>query len=236
MVWIVLMKERPMNKLARTAHACIVALICWGLLGGVCFAGRSGDLEYWQTQGASVDINKDFAFTVSQELRFGRHNGNPYLYNVDLGIVYKGLAEWLDLGFNFKKEYEQDSSGEFRNENRPNLNITVKGKLFELPVSNRSRLAWRDFETKEEVWRYRNRSTAKLPFRLTKLNLQPYVAEEWFVNIGDDNINQNRLFSGFSWMLTKNISGNVHYLWKTSKISGGWRDTNVIGTQFKILF
>ncbi len=230
------MKEGRMNKLAGNSRAFIVALICWGLLGGVCFASRIGNMEYWQTQGFNVDINKDFAFTVSQELRFGRHEGSLYLHNVDLGIVYKGLAEWLDLGFNFKKEYEKDSSGKFRHENRPNLNITVKGKLFDLPFSNRSRLAWRDFETKEEVWRYRNKSTVKLPLKLTKLDLQPYVAEEWFVNLGEDNINQNRLYSGFSCKLAKNLSGNIFYLWKTSKTPGGWLNTNVIGTQFKFLF
>jgi len=216
-----------MNKLVGHSRAFIVALICWGLLDGICFASRNGDLEYWQTHVFSADINKDFTFTVSQELRFGRDNGNPYLHNVDLGIVYKSLAEWLDLGLNFKKEYEKDSSGKFRHENRPNLNITVKGKLFDLPFSNRSRLAWRDFETKEEVWRYRNKSTIKLPFKLTKLNLQPYVAEEWFVNLGENNINQN---------LAKNINGNIFYMWKTSKTSGGWINTNVIGTQFKFLF
>lgn len=225
-----------MTRLSKITVLVLITLICCGFLDGVCFASRSGDLEYWQTYNVSVDINKDFAFTVTEELRFGRHNGNPYLHNVDLGIVYKGLTEWLDLGFNFKKEYEKDSSGKFRHENRPHLNITVRGKLFDLPASNRSRLEWRDFENKEEVWRYRNKMTVKLPIKLTKLNLQPYVAEEWFVNLGDDNINQNRLFSGISFKLSKNINGSVYYLWKTSKISGGWRDTNVIGTQFKFLF
>ena len=222
--------------MAKTTSYFLAALLCWGFFDGVCSASRSGDLEYWQTQSVSVDIDKDFAFTVSEEVRFGRHNGNPYLHNIDLGIVYKSLADWLDLGFNFKKEYQKDSSGKFRHENRPHLNITVKGKLFDLPFSNRSRFEWRDFEIKEEVWRYRNKSTIKLPLKLTKLNLQPYIAEEWFVNLWDDNINQNRLYSGFSRELTKNISGSVFYMWKTSKISGGWRDTNVIGTQFKILF
>jgi hypothetical protein len=230
------MKGELMNKFTGFAHAYVIVLIFWGLLSGVCFASRSGDLEYWHTHSVSVDINKDFVFTASEELRFGRHNGNPYLHNVDLGIAYKGLADWLDLGFNFKKEYEKDSSGKFRHENRPHLNITVKGKLFDLPTSNRSRLEWRDFETKEEVWRYRNRTTVKLPLKLTRLNLQPYVAEEWFVNLGEDNINQNRLFSGFSFKLSKDINGSIFYLWKTSKISGGWRDTNVIGTQFNFLF
>jgi hypothetical protein len=231
------MKKKLMTRLSKISVLVPAVLICYcGFLDGVCFASRSGHLEYWQTQSVSVDINKDFAFTVSEELRFGRHNGNPYLHNVDLGIVYKGLAEWLDIGFNFKKEYEQDSPGKLRHENRPNLNITVKGRLFDLSISNRSRLEWRDFEIKEEVWRYRNKSTVKLPLKLTKLNLQPYIAEEWFVNLGDDNINQHRLYSGFSCKIAKNINSSIYYAWKTSKISGGWRDTNIIGVQFKILF
>lgn len=230
------MEERPMTKLSKTTACFIVALIYWGFFDGVCFGSRSGNLEYWQTQSISLDINKDFAFTVSEQVRMGRHGGNPYFHNVDLALVYKSLADWLDIGFNFKKQYEKDSKGKFRQENRPNLNITVKGNLLNLDTSNRSRLEYRDREHKKEVFRFRNKTTIKFPFKLTKLNLQLYVAEEWFVNLGEDNINQNRLFSGFSCTLAKNIKGSIYYMWKTSKITGGWEDTNVIGIEFKFLF
>ncbi len=214
----------------------LAILICGGYPGSACFASRSGDLEYWQAHDFSFDLDKDVAFTVSQELRFGRSGSEPHLYNVDMGLVYSGLADWLALGFNFRKEYEKDSSGTFRHENRPHFNVTLKGSLFDIPTSNRSRIEWRDFQNKKEQWRFRNKTTIKLPFKFTKFNLQPYIAEEIFIKVGEDNINQNRLSSGFSCKLTENISASVFYMWKTSKITGGWRDTNVIGTQFKFLF
>jgi hypothetical protein len=225
-----------MTELPGFRTSSFVALLCSGLLCTVCLGSRSGDLEYWQIHSVSLDINKDLTFTAAQELRMGRHNGNPYLHNEDLGIVYKGLADWLDIGFNFRKEYEKDSKGKFRHENRPHLNLTVKGKMLGLDVSNRSRFEWRDRENKDDLWRYRNKSTIKFPLRLTRLNLRPYIAEEWLANLGDDNINENRLYSGFSFALAKNVKSSIYYMWRTKKISGGWRDTNIIGIDFKIPF
>jgi hypothetical protein len=224
-----------MNKLSKPAFS-FVAAIAVVLFNGVCLASRSGDLEYWQTTGFGFDINKDFTFTAAEEFRAGRHNGNPYLHNIDLGLVYKGLAGGPDIGLNFKKEYEKDSTGKFRQENRPHVNITFKGKAFDFDTSNRVRLEYRNRENKEDLFRLRNQATVKFPFSFTKLNLQPYIAEEVFINLGENNINQNRLSAGFSSKLSKNVNVGVYYLWKTSKITGGWRDTNVIGTQFKFLF
>jgi hypothetical protein len=224
-----------MNKLSKLTFF-FVAATTVVLFNSVCFASRSGDLEYWQTSGLAFDINKHFTFTAVEEFRAGRHNGNPYLHNVDLGLVYKGLADSVDIGFNFKKEYEKDSKGKFRQENRPHLNVMFKGKVFDFDTSNRIRLEYRNREKEEDLFRLRNKATVKFPYKFTKLNLQPYVAEEVFLNLGENNINQNRLSSGFSTRPAKNIRVSVYYMWKTSKITGGWRDTNVIGTQIKFLF
>lgn len=230
------MKEKTVTKLSKITVYFLAALVCWGFPSSICFGSRSGNLEYWQQNEVSLDIYKDFTFTAREEHRMGRHNGNPYLYNWDLGLVYKGFTDWLDIGFNFRKEYEKDSKGKFRHENRPHLNLTVKGRLLDLDVSNRSRFSWRDIENKEEVWEYRNKSTVKFPLELTKLKLQPYVAEEWFVFLGEDNVYRNRFYSGFGCELAKNIKASIYYMWETRKISGGWRDTNIIGFQFKFLF
>jgi hypothetical protein len=224
-----------MNKLSKLTSSFVTATAVV-FFNGVCFASRSGDLEYWQTSGLSFDINKHFTLTAEEEFRAGRHNGNPYLHNVDLGLVYKGLADGPDIGFNFKKEYEKDSKGKFRQENRPHLNITFKGTAFDFDTSNRVRLEYRNREKNEDLFRLRNKATVKLPFKFTKLDLQPYISEEVFLNLGENNINQNRLSAGFSSNPAKNIKVGVYYMWKTSKIAGGWRDTNVIGTQFKFLF
>jgi hypothetical protein len=229
-VWVLLSKWTEVRFLF------VVSVVAAVLFPSVCLGGRSGNLEYWQTTGISLDINKDLAIHAEQEFRAGRHNGNPYLHNVNLGLVYKSLAKGMDIGFDFKKEYEKDSTGKFRQENRPHLNITFRGKLFDFSASDRIRLEYRNREKKEDLFRLRNKATVKLPLRLTKLNLQPYIAEEVFINLGEDNINQNRLSAGFSCELAKNTEVSVYYLWKTSKISDGWEDTNVVGVGLMFRF
>jgi hypothetical protein len=66
--------------------------------------------------------------------------------------------------------------------------------------------------------------------------MQPYIAEEWFVNLGDSNINQNRLYAGLSWTVVNNIKSSLFYAWKASRGSGGWRNINVIGFDLKFPF
>jgi len=224
-----------MNRVFQVNLFLFLVIIAQAMLpGGVSYASRNGNGEYWQSFGIDYDLNKDWKFTVREELRFGRDNGNPYLHNTDIGLIYKSLGDWIDIGFNFKKEYEKDSSGEFRHENRPNLNIILKGKVFDLGVGNRTRLEYRDFETKETDWRLRNKTTFKLPFKL--FQLQPYIADEVFTNLGESDINQNRLSAGFSFNLSDNLKSGVYYLLKSNKTRDGWLQTNVIGTQFVFLF
>jgi len=131
------------NKVSRIRNSLLLALMCWVLSGEACFAvKRNANLEFWQEATVSFDLdkNKKWGAYGSQESKHGRHNGNPYLYNVDMGIVYRGLADCLDIGMSFKKEYEQDRSGRFRHENRPHINFILKGKLLNSDTSDRIRI------------------------------------------------------------------------------------------------
>ena len=226
-----------MNKLFKSILFIFTSTVVFGtLLNGTCFGSTNGNGEYWQTVGFDYNMNKDWKLTVRQELRFGKSGGDPYLHNIDVGLVYKSFGDWIDVGLNFKKEFEKDSSGKYRGENRPNLNIMVKGKLFDLDVEDRLRLEYRDLETKEDVWRFRNKTVINLPFKLTKFNLQPYIADEIFINLGESRINQNRSYAGLSFKLSRNIKTSVYYMFKSSKQSSGWLNTNVIATQIIFLF
>lgn len=117
-----------------------------------------------------------------------------------------------------------------------NLNATLKGKVFGLETSDRSRLEYRNRENEKDVWRYRNKVTVKLPVELTALKLQPYVAEELFINLDEEGFNRNRLAGGFYINLSKNIKGDIYYLWQTSKSDRKWDDINVIGTGLRFYF
>ena len=207
------------------------------IIGGTCFGSTDGNAEYWQGIGLDFNLDEYWKITVREELRLGKSGDDPHLHNTDIGLVYKGFGDWLDVGLNFKKEYERDSSGKFRRENRPHLNLTLKGQLYGLKVADRSRLEFRDKENTEDIWRYRNKFTINLPFTLTKYNLQPYISDEIFINLGESTIKQNRFSAGLSFKLKENVKTNVYYMYKSSmSSSSGWIDTNVIGTNVVFVF
>jgi hypothetical protein len=215
----------------------VVTAITVVLISEVCFASDDGDFQYWSTADLSVDINKDWKFTFQEEFRLGESGGHLYYHHSEPGLTYSGLAKWIDLGFNYRQVFEKDSKGEWKQENQPNINVTLKGKLLGLDLSNRARFEYRDLEDQEDAWRYRNKVTAKLPFELTELKLQPYLADEIFVPLNDDNISTNRLYAGVNFKLTKNMGCEVYYLWQSSRSSGGnWTDIDVVGTALKFSF
>jgi len=76
----------------------------------------------------------------------------------------------------------------------------------------------------------------KFPLELTRFKIQPYLADEVFLNFGEGVYNRNRLYSGVSFKLSSNIKGGVFYLWQSSKSGGDWKDINVLGVNVKFLF
>jgi len=215
----------------------IAAAITILLINEICLASDNKDFQYWNVTDVSVGINKDWKFTFQEELRFGESGKRLYYQHYEPGLTYSGLAKWIDLGFNYRQVFERNSKGKWKREDQPNLNITLKGKLFGLDVSDRSRIEYRVLEDRKDVWRYRNKVTVKLPFELTELKLQPYIADEIFIPLNDDNVNKNRFYAGVSLKLTKNLKGEVYYLWESSRASSGnWTDINVLGTALKFSF
>lgn len=225
-----------MSKLSKSLVCFFVVVIYGAFFGGICLASDDGDFQWWSTADFSFNINKDWKFKFQEELRLGEGGGTLYYHHSDAGFVYGGFADWFDLGFNYRQVFEKDSSGQWRSENRPHINVTIKGKLLGLDMSNRSRFEYRDRENKNDVWRYRNKATVKLPFELTKLKLKPYLADEIFVTLNDDNVDRNRFYAGASFQIAKNLSSDVYYMWQSSRSAGQWNDIHVLGTALKFKF
>lgn len=217
------------------SRVCLIAVTIL-LINEICFAFDDGDFQYWSNAGVSVELNKDWTATFEEEFRLGDDGGHLYYHHSDAGFLYKGLAKWIDVGFNYREVFEKDSSGEWRQEHRPHLNIILKSKLSGLDFSSRSRFEYRDRENQKDLWRYRNKFTVKLPFELTELKLKPYVADEVFIPLNDDNIERNRLYSGVAFNLSKNIKADIFYLWQSSRSSKEWKDIDVLGMSLKLYF
>ncbi len=151
--------------------------------------------------------------------------------------MYKSFADWIDVGANYRQVFQKDSTGQWRHqENRPHLNVILRGRLSGLDLSNRSRLEYRDRENKPDVWRYRNKIELKIPVEPTQVKLQPYIADEVFISFNAEDFEQNRLYGGFYFELSKNLRADVFYFRQSIKSSGSWKDANVVGVYLKFYF
>jgi hypothetical protein len=220
-----------------TIFVFVTALVLVMFTGSISYGSTDGNAEYWQGIGLEFNMDKDWKVVVSEELRVGKSGDDPGLHNTDVGLVYKGIADWLDVSLNYKKEFERDSAGKFRSENRLHFNMMFKGEMFGCKLGDRLRLEYRDKELSNDHWRLRNRFTINLPFTLTEYNLQPYISDEIFINLGESTVKQNRFATGLSFKLAEDIKTTVYYMYKSSmSASNGWTDTNVVGTNIVFVF
>lgn len=199
------------------------------------FSSNDGDYQYWNTESVSFKLSDHWKMNLEEEFRFGDDAGNLFYQHSDLGISYSGVAEWLVLGINYRHIFEEKSS-DWKQENRPHLNATVKWKLFDTEFSNRARLEYRNREGAEEFWRYRNKFTLASPFKLSKFEIQPYIADEIFYDFDKETLNRNRLYTGLTLKLFKYLKADIFYLWETNEKSNKWEDTHVLGTKLKVFF
>jgi hypothetical protein len=102
------------NRSRKMTHGSIVMLFVTVFLALPCFALDDGDFQFWGTAGASCDINKDWKVRFDEELRYGDDASELYYHHSDLGFIYSSLAEWIDLGFNYRQVFEKDSAGKWR--------------------------------------------------------------------------------------------------------------------------
>lgn len=226
-----------MERIAKKVFSILaVIFISTVVLNMDAYSFDDGDYQYWNTDNVSWKLGDDWKVSVEQEFRFGDNASNFYYEHSDFGVVWSGLAKWIDLGLNYRHVFEERSS-QWREENRPHLNATVKWKLFGIDFSNRGRLEYRNREKAEDFLRYRNKFTVKVPFKLTKFKIQPYVADEIFYDFNQETLNRNRFYTGITFKLLGNLKGDIFYLLERSENSSNkWFDYNVLGTKLKLAF
>jgi len=201
----------------------------------LCFGFDDEGFQIWSTPGTSFELNKDWKADVQQEFRLGDDGGNLYYEHTDIGFKYQGLANRLDVGLNYR-HIQEKSNGRWRKEYRPHFNLTLKGRLLNFGLINRSRFEFREREGKSDMWRYRNKFTIKFPVALTALKLKPFLADEVFIEMSDRGYHRNRLYSGVSLNLLEDVDGKVYYLWQSTRAVGGRSDIYVFGAAVNVRF
>src|SRR5574341_44157 len=199
------------------------------------------DFQFWNTEAIEGKINDQWKAYVEAELRFGDDASEFYYQHTHLEILYKAL-EWLEIGAAYRQAWELDDPATdlWFTEYRPMVNVTLKHKWNDWEFSDRNRFEFRNFDVKDDKFRYRNKLKAKSPWKWTALHINPFVADELFFEEDSDNgFNRNRLDVGVGLDFgdyVAHLSGEIYYRWQTSDKGAEWIDFHIFGTQLKFKF
>jgi len=213
----------------------ILLLLALSLCGATAGAYDNDDFQYWNNESAAWKLNEDWVFTAEEEFRFGDDAHDFYYQHTDWGLKYSGLTEWLDVGINYRGVFEESKS-DWTYENRPHLNLTVKMRSQGFTLSNRARMEFRIRQSAEDKPRYRHKATLTFPWRWTAWEIQPYLADEAFIDFEGTEFTRNRIYSGFSSRITKNLRCDIFYMLQHSKASANWNRSHVLGTALRVSF
>lgn len=199
------------------------------------YAYEDGDFQVWHIDSEELKINKEVKVVFEQEFRWGNSAKEFYYQHYDAGFFYR-LKKYLDIGSGYRHILSK-SKGKFLIENEPYLAAVLFWETSGFKFDDRSRLEYQHFDYKDDTWRYRNKLAVKLPWKFTKFEIQPFLADEIFILFDDSQrLNQNRAFAGLGMMITKNLKGEIYYMLQTTKNSGKWTGINVLGTKLKLSF
>jgi len=233
-----LMRVKSTGRLYRAEAYFIVAVMSVAHLGGRCLANYEGEggFEFWTTAGTSFDLKNNWRVCVDELLKMGDEAQRFTYQHTDLGFVYEGLADWVDIGLNYRHTFKRSGSSDWRRERRPHVNVTVKGQLGEIDLYDRSRLEYRNKEQERDQWRYTNKLTITLPYELTKWKLRPRFADQVYIDLDGPGFDRNKVYSGLSFEPSANTAGGFYYVWDSDKTDGIWTNTNILWFQLRFYF
>jgi len=152
---------------------------------------------------------------------------------VDANYRYTLTGPWsVEVGY---RHAFLELGNQWREEYRPMLSLYWRGKLAGGKFSNRHRIEWRYFEgnAKDRV-RYRNESVWTSLHTITDYQFTPFIAEEFFYDITDSELNINWLTFGISKFWSKGMKWKLGYRLQSQKFNGEWKNRHMLVTGISI--
>jgi len=211
----------------------------------VCIAGSKafGSTQYWPSAGIVWDVNGPWMLQFKESYYYFHEDSQSDHSKSDISAIYKGKDNIYDVGIGFAYV---DGSEKTKQEQRPYLSTTLRGKIFDRDVSNRFMVEYRDLSESSDYWRFRDKVTFNIAFDsldtrgirlLNSERFRPYVADEVFFNSNGQGFSQNRVYVGLRFKIIENIGVDTYYLLQTIENSSDkWQNNNIIGVDLILRF
>lgn len=224
----------------KTLHSLTIAAAVSGILCGTALAGATHGTWIGVGVKGNLDTNKVYSVNASTEGRFGEDRLSEQHTIVGFGIK---PFDWLTIGPHYHvidSRKEKAGGGHYwEKEHRLAVDVTPSITLGGWKISDRSRIAHRDFENSQSFWRYRNRIQVNAPWKWTDWKINPYASWEFFLDDGkpskhvrkNDKFDQWRFVTGATAKVTDNLSLNLYYLLQEKKdtTDHDWSANHVVG-------
>jgi len=209
-----------------------------GILPAVASAPEDEDFGVWTSFDLETRVKEDWKLHLGEDVRF-RDAGGLFYYETHAGLQHQTL-DWLALG----GEYVHIRSASFSKgknhwtwESRPRFYATPIVKWRGWVLEDRNMMEFRFRQNAENTMRYRNRVTVSAPWRWTAWKIQPFAANEIFLETSRNGLIQNRFFSGFRFQPGRHLKCSLYYMRQSQKNNAGhWRDANILGTSAAFIF
>ncbi len=197
---------------------------------------KDEDFGIWSQNDIEAKLSPEWKMKAGEELRFREHAGIIY-YDTHVGAAYQA-AKYLAVGADYLQVRQTRTLGKkdiWYWEERPRIYATPQIKIKGFNLENRNLLEFRIKQKTEDSLRYRNMTTLTAPWKLTKLEIQPYAANELFFESNRNGLVEDRLYGGLKYHLWHELYGSLFYLRQFSKNSAAkWKESNILGIGIKI--
>ena len=183
------------------------------------------DGQTWGSTKLSYELDDEWEFQVSQELRYSQYSSVLDQSLSDIGMNYQ-ISEMLKLGLFYRFRYYPE---EIDRRHEIFSNFTIKQKFDDIKISNRTRLHIKFRENKESINNLRNETS--IAYRLFGI-LSPYISAEFFYRFlynEGDRLTQGRYAVGLDIELTDTIELNVFFMREEEYNNNKAINSNIIG-------
>lgn len=222
--------SRPIpNHLLLILLSCVVFLL---EMGQAHAAERDSGSSLNLLLKAKLDDNW---FLLSRSNRATRNDHDDFFF------AYTGASLGYQLGrtWSVRAGYRRSGiklGGDWLYEDRPFAELYASDRWDGYRVTNRARIEWRLFDSRDDDVRLRNEITLEAPWSFTALELKPYLEEEFFYSTDRSEFEANWLGGGLAWRPEKGVKLKAGYRWNRFRVAGEWRDRDVLVLGMNLFF
>jgi hypothetical protein len=214
----------------------IVTGVIFILASGCCVKASNGDFQQWTDLYWSQILDYGLQPSFRFESRFEKDASEFSYYEIEPMLNWRYSPRW-EFALGFERDERVEIEDEEEIVNIPNINVLLKLSLKKWLATNLFRMEFMFPEREEDSSvTYRNRTQLQTTWMMGAQQITPFVFEEWFLNLNEAEITQNRCGIGVGTTIVPHWMAQLYLMRLDEKMGESWEWHPVLGFQILAQF